>query len=112
VDFEPPLDFKVELTVDGTGSLIPAESFVSLKMVARKTAGKVIYSNFDSDKTLDFRLGQKRVSKCIETGLEQMRKGSKAKISCPASWNADTGGRDDLIYEVYVVDFTPVNTDL
>ena len=113
VEAPPKLDtFKVEKSVETTGELCPKNARVKVHYTGYLTNGKKFDSSVDRGMPFDFTVGVGQVIKCWDEGITQMRKGEKAKFTCPSDYAYGDRGfpgaippKATLIFEVELLDF-------
>ena len=105
-------EFKVEVEVEGDGPNVPSGSRVKVHYTGKFPDGNVFDSSIPRGAPLEFTVGAQQVIRGWDEGLQQLKKGSKAKITCPPEYAygaAGAGGvippNATLIFDVEVIDF-------
>ena len=104
--------FKVEKSVETSGELCPKGARVKVHYTGYLTDGKKFDSSVDRGTPFDFTVGVSQVIKCWDEGVTQMRKGEKAKLTCPSDYAYGERGypgaippKATLIFEVELIEF-------
>ena len=98
--------------METSGELCPKGSLATVHYTGYLTNGKKFDSSVDRKKPFSFKVGAGHVIKCWEEGIIQMRKGEKAKLTCPSDYAYGDRGRPGaippkatLIFEVELIEF-------
>ncbi len=104
--------FKVEKLNEGTGEICPKGARVKVHYTGAFLDGKVFDSSISRGKPLDFTVGKGEVIKCWDEGITQLRKGQKAKLTCPSDYAYGDRGfpgaippKSTLIFDVELIEF-------
>jgi FKBP-type peptidyl-prolyl cis-trans isomerase len=107
-----PKAFRVEITQEGTGPLVPRGRKVQVHYTGTLLDGSVFDSSRTRGTPFAFTLGAGQVIKCWDEGVAQLKKGSRATLTCPpemAYGNRAMGAKipanSTLKFDVEVIDF-------
>jgi FKBP-type peptidyl-prolyl cis-trans isomerase len=75
--------FIVEKLNEGTGPTVPPGSTVWVHYTGTLTDGKKFDSSYDRGQPFKFVVGKGQVIKGWDEGIVQLKKGQKAKLTCP-----------------------------
>ena len=115
VELEP---LKVEPQNEGAGELVPRGSKVKVHYTGKLLDGTVFDSSVSRGDPIEFQVGMGQVIPAWDQGIVQLKKGQKAILTCPPHLAYGSQGAGDtippdstLIFEVEVVDFTPLEEE-
>ena len=115
VELEP---LKVEPQNEGAGELVPRGSKVKVHYTGKLLDGTVFDSSVSRGEPIEFQVGMGQVIPAWDQGIVQLKKGQKAILTCPPPLAYGSQGAGDtippdstLIFEVEVVDFTPLEEE-
>lgn len=107
-----PLKFKVEKLNQGEGPICPKGSFVVCHYHGTLEDGTVFDSSVNRGEPFKFQVGVGKVIKAWDEGITQLKKGQKAKLTCPPDYAYGEKGAGDVIppnatlfFEVELIDF-------
>ena len=104
--------FKVEITQQGTGPVCPSGAHITAHYHGTFACGSVFDSSLERNEPFQCQIGVGEVIKGWDEGFTQLRKGSKAKLTCPPAYAYGPNGcppvippNATLIFEVELIDF-------
>ena len=107
------MSFKVEKLNEGSGPIVPKGAYVKVHYTGKLTNGEVFDCSRKRGMPLDFQVGMGQVIRGWDEGITQLKKGQKAKLTCPPEYaygDQGAGGKippgATLIFDVEVVDFS------
>jgi FKBP-type peptidyl-prolyl cis-trans isomerase len=99
--------------VETTGPTCPKGARVTVHYTGYLTDGKKFDSSVDRKQPFGFTVGVGQVIRCWDEGIIQMRKGEKAKLTCPSDYAYGDRGfsgaippKATLIFDVELIDFS------
>ena len=106
-------EFSVNVTQEGEGDLPTKGSQITAHYTGKLLDGTVFDSSLTRGTPFKFNLGAGRVIKCWDQGFAQLKKGSKAILTCPPDLAYGDRGAGAMIkggatlqFEVELLDFT------
>ena len=109
VEWKPLL---VEKLNEGEGQVVPQGANVKVHYTGRLLDGTVFDSSLPRGEPFEFKVGVGQVIRGWDEGITQLKKGQKAKITCPPQYAYGSQGAGELIgpdatliFDVEVVDF-------
>ena len=106
-------EFSVNVTLEGEGDFPTKGSQITAHYTGKLLDGTVFDSSLTRGTPFKFNLGAGRVIKCWDQGFAQLKKGSKAILTCPPDLAYGDRGAGAMIkggatlqFEVELLDFT------
>ena len=106
-------EFSVNVTLEGEGDFPTKGSQITAHYTGKLLDGTVFDSSVTRGTPFKFNLGAGRVIKCWDQGFAQLKKGSKAILTCPPDLAYGDRGAGAMIkggatlqFEVELLDFT------
>ena len=106
-------EFGVEVYQAGDGEPVQKGGKVLAHYTGSLIDGTIFDSSLNRGRPYGFKVGDGRVIKCWDEGFEQLRKGDRAILKCPASYaygereKPNIPANSFLLFDVFVVDVMP-----
>ena len=104
--------FTVEKLNEGEGEICPTGAFVTAHYHGTLQDGTVFDSSVQKNQPFEFQVGQGQVIRAWDEAIVQMKKGQKAKLTCPPDYAYGEEGAGGVIppnatltFEVELLDF-------